>query len=359
MSIFKRIKSITQSKRKLEYIFLFNKCILSFSKSENKKINIKSLFFFQRKNQNIDKIIYFKINRQADYSLSCIQHWVNAVSSDKTELVFVCDNKNLLMNVLRYIKFQNSNIRFIPSLRRQLRYCIKTISTRYWAKATFAHLTPFADANKFQVNNFWAIDADDTMLLMPPECVKDLLVSAENIAKENNIDLFSLDMWKSRTHGQHWSLGVVYIRKAKQIFQHVQNNKNTNWMKTYKDVDVNFNLDWFCNYLAYTGKIKISTFYPEGCHFIHWGDFIRHPTAAFISYWDSGFLYSPIMQHVFANSAMGKLQISDECIKIEMSYEARNGLNFLRSEVASIHFMPKEIINLLKITGFESSKYFL
>ena len=301
-------------------------------------------------------VFYLKINRLADYTLPCIQHWVNIIGSD-ANIVFVCDNPTLQHDVLKYIAFPSENYSFIPSLRRLTRPISKWIGTKWWKKATDAHLTTFIHAELNKVNSYWAIDADDTMILQSPEAVKAMLCQVETYAKMKRVDIFSLDMWRSRTKGQHWSLGIVYVNDNKKVLDCARANRSLDWIESFKHLDVAFNFDWFVNYLNNNHFISAKTFYFESYYFIHWGNFLRNCIGSSICYWSEGNIYFPVMRDVFQCEDLGVLPIAD-CVKFSDESTLEDGLHFLVNEVPNTHFFSKEIKHLHGTEDFGANTKF-
>lgn len=295
-------------------------------------------------------VFYLKINRVSDYALPCIQHWVNIIGSD-ANIVFVCDNPILKRDILKYVAFHSENFSFIPSLRRLTQPISKWIGTKFWKKATDAHLTTFIHAELNKVNCYWAIDADDTMILQSPDVVKDMLCQVETYAKKNRVDIFSLDMWRSRTKGKHWSFGVVYVNNNQRILDYARTNASLDWTESFKKLDVAFNLDWYVNYLSNSKRIIAKTFYFDNYYFIHWGNFLRNCIGSSICYWSKGKVCFPVMRYVYQNERLGILPIAD-CVKFSDDSTLEKGLQFLENEVPITHFFPKELKTLYGIEKF-------
>lgn len=316
------------------------------------KIHFLSFFgfkFYSPVNSE-NNIYYLKVNRVSDYSLPCIQNWVNTIKTNGN-IVFICDNKKLRYEIFKIIFFYGLNFDVIPSMRDKTRPISQFIGTKYWKKATDAHLTSFTHAEKLGVNEFWTIDADDTMFLQDPDIVFKQLNNVVQYSNKNNIDVFSLDMWRSRSKGRHWSLGVVYVRNSTKILELLRKNKSLEWVENFSDLDVAFNLDWFFTYLKNTNILRVETFYFENYYFIHWGNFIRNCIGSGIYLWADSRLHLPILEHIFKNSRLGSIPIAD-CICFKDETKQKDGLYFLENEVPITHFFPKEIRELYNLRNF-------
>lgn len=312
-------------------------------------------------NRNVSNVFYFKINRENDYSLMSIQHWINSLNQLDEEYVFyfVCDNRALERKIVRFICFENNNIYFMPSMYKKLKDIAENLYTGYWRNATYAHLTPFYHAKDQGYKHYWAIDGDDTMFCTDPSNVAKILKKAEHIANKQNITVFSLDMWRSRTHGKHWSLGVVYFNDNNDICHFFDENKDKQWITPYREWDVAFNVDWFFNYLKDYKKVKIETFYVPNCYFIHWGDFFRNIIGSSICYWTKKHIIFPILKDVLDNEKLGKLSISSDAIKINVNLILSDGIDFLENEVSLVRTYPPELRKLNFLNNFgNKTKYY-
>lgn len=322
--LFKNIKFNTE-REKVTQLRLFNVPICEFYVKvlSPKKLHfnilpcIKSNRSYSCDNDFQD-VFYLKVNNISNTSIQCIQHWVNIVGWMKADFYFVCDNPLLEQLIYERVHFDNKNIKFIKSVHYPLNRIVRNLSTSFWKKATYAHLTTFYHAQKNKIRNFWNIDADDTMLLVEAPRAAEILKKAKNYADENNLSAFSLDMHTSRTHGIHWSFGITYTRFNIDWMSIFQNVNDSSWMKNYLGLfDTEMNLDWYLTYLRDVKDVKNSTFYVDNFHFMHYGDFMLNPISWHISHWKNGEVYYPILRHVFNNTDLARIPISTRSIKID------------------------------------------
>ena len=307
---------------KIKFIFLFGKQIYP------RKKNYRATAWADP----AQPVMYFKINRMSDYAKPCVQHWVNIAYHMKADYYFICDNTELQYHLLRTVNFPGSDIKFIPSIRKPLKNICKKIATGDWGNATYAHLTPFYHAKDNKHRNFWAIDADDMMICLKHSRVANLLCQAQIMAKKEEISALSLDIWRSRTLGRHWSWGIVYVNDNVDFCKVIEDNLDENWFYPYKNIEAYFNLDWFFTYLKDYKNIKIESFYAENMYLIHWGNFLRSPLSAAVLFWSNEKLTFPIMKYVFHNDSLGTIDIAD-CKKIDIGATQYEGLKFLENEV--------------------------
>ena len=305
-------------------------------------------------------VIYFKINRMSDYAKPCVQHWVNIAHQMRADYYFICDNTQLQYHLLRTVNFPGAEIKFIPSIRRPLKRVCSNLCTGHWINATYAHLTPFYDAKKRGLKNFWAIDADDTMICLNHRRVTQALKSVQRLAESEDISVISLDMWRSRTLGRHWSWGIAFVNDNTDYCSLFEKTESKDWIEAYKELDANFNLDWYFTYLKDTKQLNIKTFYIERSYLIHWGSFLREPTIGTVSFWDSGKVYFPILKYVFCTDHLGVVDIAD-CRRISINATKEEGIEFFtRGKPANKRrrkrvFVPRGSLTQMDASGNKKS----
>lgn len=296
-------------------------------------------------------VMYFKINRMSEYARPCVQHWVNIAYHMRADYYFICDNIQLQYHLLRTTSFPGSDIKFIPSMRKPLYGVCRNIATSYWENATYAHLTPFYHAKNIAIKKYWTIDADDTMLCLKHRKVAEALKLVQSMADSNEFSVISLDMWRSRTLERHWSWGVAYVNDNVNFIDIFEGNPDSAWMKNYQEFDVNFNLDWFFTYLKDHKGISVESFYLEDTYFIHWGSFLRQPVGSAVFFWSNGKLFFPILEHLFCNENLGRINIAD-CRKISCGTTLEESMEFLQNEVPRIKWYPPQLRKLNNVQEF-------
>ena len=289
---------------------------------------IKSFFLLGREiipkykcdNETIDNgtLVYFKVNRDSRYSIECINRWINTVSKDGMQYIFICDNDSLKYQILRQCDLNSYFRGFLKSDRKGLKQVAKYLYTGNWEFATYAHLTPFYHAKSIGKKKYWCIDADDTMFLIDSPSSMQVLKKAENISIERSISAFSLDMWRSKTFGKHWSLGVLFINDNVSFCDIFNGLTSNNWIEELKVQDDSYNLDWFFSYLKAIRNYNIQTFYVENATFIHWSDDLyRNNSSSWVCTWHENKIIYPILRYVYGNEKYGCMNIAD-CIKIDI-----------------------------------------
>lgn len=317
----------------------------------------KTLGDHTKKTSNGAPVIYFKVNRVADYTFSCIQGWLNIINELGYDYYFVCDDNHLRYRILRECYFGDTDIKFIKSYRHRLKGVAKNLGEGSWMNATYAHLTPFYHAKKNGFACHWDIDADDTTILLEPSRAAEVIREAEKLAKENNFSALSLDMWRSKTGGRHWSLGILFISDTTDFCKVFEGVEDLSWGKDIKEHKQVLNLDWFMTHLKKETDIKIETFYVENMWFIHWENLIMNTPFSWISYWKDGKIYYPIIQNLYHREKYGVKDIAD-CYKIDIGVTEEECLSYFENELSLGRFLTDEQRELYGLEGFASNSHF-
>lgn len=288
--------------------------------------------------------IYLKVNADTDYSLLCIQQWLNVAACMNRNVYIVCDDK-ILENKVRRRCFFVKNYQFIRSNKRKLRNIARNLYSGFWENATYAHLTPFLHSNFRGKKTHWNIDGDDTMFLVKPEKIAEMLEIIEKKSLDENIVFNSMDMWFSRTCGHHWTLGVLFVNDYCNIFERFEQTENLEWGNHYLKYTQFLNLDWYITYLKNETDVIVSSFYPDKAWFIHWGSFIMSPLGSGVYYFDRDVLKFPIINEIFKNTDLGTREIVESyCVDLGLTGE--EGPQFLANEVCYEKHNSKQINNM-------------
>lgn len=283
-----------------------------------------------------ETIFYLKINRTDYFSYVCIQHWINIVNELNADFYFVCDKENLKKEVLKKIKFKDSNIKFIKSAKWKLKKITKNIATRPWVNATYAQLTTFLHAEKINAGSFYNIDADDTMFICEPKKAAQILIEAKRYADLNNIKAFSFDMHVTQFRNKHWSFGITYTKTDFNWMKIFNSNKDEKWQDKYKKNHCeHFNLDWFMTHLGDIYNNKIQTFYVENLLFIHWATLLCAHIGYAIQKTVDGYMYYPLFEYFDANKKLSKVKIPDEVVKLNIGLSEQDCLEFGKNNVVN------------------------
>ena len=303
----------------------FEKILLQYDKTS--KIN----FLPQNKRNTKNAPFYLKVHLQnQDFVFLCLQHWINIAEILETEFYIVCDNLELKRMIYKKIIFKDHRISFITSRNKTTKSIVKKLLHKYWYGAGMAHLTTFYHAKKVGYPSFWNIDADDTMILSQAESVAKALKHIEDYAETNNINIFSLDMHRSRTMRKAWTFGITYTKNYECFIQVFE--KGVYDHKALNRLSKMINLDLVITYLKNTNfNAKIETFYIENSHFIHWhksGDFFVN-FFAYICVWHNEKVEFPIYTRILQDEKLGVIDIADDCIKFECGFNENENLKFM------------------------------
>lgn len=313
--------------------------------------------FFSHDVKKDRPFFYLKVNANSLYTINCLQQWIKVVEALQADYIIICDKPELKKRILEKVHFRKRNVKFITSKVSVLKKYIKNITTKNWEKAGYAHLTTFYHAKKHNISHFWNIDADDTFLCAIPEKIVKLLEMAQNKAINNDIALFSFDMWRSRTKGRAWTFGITYVNNTKKVVDKIKNNHDKSWQEKYKDVDNGINIDWFITYLKDNNILNIETFYTENIYFIHYGSeglFLNNMVGCNICYWDNNYVHYPIIENIFKNDKLGKIPIANDCINFDCNYKIEKSIEFMNW--LNLFWLTPQVKQLWNITDDYSEK---
>lgn len=279
------------------------------------------------------KAFYLKINRDEAFAYRNLERWIEVSCLFEVDCYILCDRQKIKDEIIQKDILLGETT-FINSDRNaeNERIAQNITTEEKWLNVALAHMTTFWDADKNGYDYFWNIDADDTFVCLSVERIKELLMSCEAYAEEEQIDCFSLDMWRTVTEGSHWSFGITYVN-ARRKWRNIIERHSTDSDYRNKDDFMRSNIDWFFTYLKEAEKdLKLETFCCENLKFIHYaGDFIDKPVDCGFYHWKDGKLAFPILIHCFGMEEFGKLDVSDDIIQFQMNikdFEARAVLAF-------------------------------
>lgn len=298
-----------------------------------------------------NRVFYLKVNRNDNYTFTNLQHWIDIIEAMNGKFYIICDNEKLKENILNRVCFASPKINFIKSCKnKKLQNIVKNIATGFWKNATYAHLTTFQHAKKHGIINFWNIDADDTAFCIDPVKCVEALSYVEHYACMNNVNLFSLDMWRSSTHGRHWSFGITFVRGNDMVFDVIEKHCSRKWKDKYGEYVVHYNLDWYLNYLKENKYLSVETFYIENCMFFHCGD-TYNVIGSHASFWHEGKIYYPVMSEVYGDKNLGVLDISPDCIKFDIGLQKEYCQNYALKNLTFLSRMPEQLRKLHNISN--------
>lgn len=299
-------------------------------------------------------VFYLKLNRLVDYSIRNMQSWINAILYTDNPMIYVlCDNDVLNSRMKNEIDFKGINYTFLKSIKRPSdKELVEAISVPRWRNAAYAHLTPFIHAKESGYDSFWNIDADDTLFGIEAEKLANSLMQIRKYAEYNEIDLFSLDMWRSRSNGIHWSFGITYTNGKKNWLDIMNSHKDcANGSQYFMNGNKPKNIDEYFTYIKGCEKnVRIETFYIENLMFLHYSeDFVMNPITSGIYMWRNKKVIFPIIKYVYGVDSLGEIDIAEDVIKFDFGIsENEGGWSFAKLAPFSI-----EATNIMEATEYK------
>jgi len=281
-------------------------------------------------------VFYLKMNQSAQYSFLCLQHWINITDVLDADFWIICDKEELAHEILNRIQSQKRKIKFLRSVKKPLRNIVKNVLSRD-CNIAYSHLTTFYHAKQNGIENFWNIDADDTMLLAEPSVAAKMLTEAQNYANKNSVDIFSLDMHRSRTKKQYWTFGITYTKmQMVDYFGILESYQNSDWFYNnfHPRLDA-YVIDILFGFMDNNGQLKAKTFYVENSHFIHFGQELTCIAGHGVYYWKNNSLVLPIISEIYRDKKLGIIPIADDCVKFDLNIKEDDCLKFAKSYVTN------------------------
>lgn len=280
---------------------------------------------------------YLKVYRDDENALRCIQNWLEVISYyDAANVFILCDSIYLKKMILEKCRFPDHvYLEFMRTRKGYLKSVCKNLhsKSRRWRNAAYAHILPFYHSSKQNTKQHWDIDADDTMFLLNPDKTYSIMKSVENIATDNDISAFSLDMWRSRSKAKYWTFGVLFVNDIVDYCSIFNANKDKTWMESYSNSKLErfYNTDWFFTYLKDNKIAKIESFYVKNASFVHWGaNCLSSPIYGGYYRWTEDRLIFPILKYIFKDDELGDLDTYD-CIQVDINLTGNESSEYLRN----------------------------
>lgn len=275
------------------------------------------------------KAMYLKINRTEEFAFRNLSRWIDASYLLNANCYILCDDNNIVKKIHNELLLSGS-CEFIKSEKSLLnKKIVEKTANRNWENAAYAHITTFAHAQANKYDNFWNIDADDTMICLPIDRIVELLQCVELCAENKSIDCFSLDMWRTKWKGQHWSFGVTYTKGRLNWIEKLLEYCDDDEYKNIKNA-MNYNIDCFFSYLKNVSNIKIETFYFENLKFIHYSnDFFKGLISSAFYHWKEGKLSYPIIHECVGLDEMSSYDVYSDIIKLDIGIKEEEAKNVL------------------------------
>lgn len=335
--IFKRI-SIKSKIGKFRRIYLFTVPVIQYEINNKKNFSLPLLHIFVRSKPDLNKpLFYLKFNSSNfGFSLPCLRKWIEVVEAMDGHYYIICDKKPLLDSIRHFMVWDSpysAEAHFIKSDTKTLKKAVKNICTPSWTKAGFAHLTCFTHSLKFGVEEFFNIDADDTMFFENAQNIASSLKQLMSYAQTNDIDVFSLDMHQTRFYGKHFSFGVSFIRHNLKLVDMIKGVNSKAWQKEYESLEPitanQFNLDWYFTYLRDKALINAKSYNIENVYFAHFGFATITALSKLIQICDGKFLHFPFAYEINSKECLKFIALKKEVVCLNTGIKKEESLKHL------------------------------
>ncbi len=303
--------------------------------------------------------IYLKINRMEDFAMKNMNRWTDVSYLLGIDTYILCDNQSIIDRIKKDVLL-SYRCQFISSNKsKEMDFIISRIANLRWANAGYAHLTTFAHAREYGYDWFWNIDADDTQIFLPEERIVQLMKVVEKRTYDEEIDIFSLDMWptiKKCLNNPQWSFGISYTKSREDWFDILR------FHSTDTEYDA-INIDMYFTYLRKKGFIRTESFYVENMKFVHYSHNIHlRPVNSYLYHWKQGKLFNPYMYYFLDTKELGEINIADEVIKIDIGIRddetKETQLHSIQENVNYKPFMPYKYRHNREIARAKADRYF-
>ena len=273
-------------------------------------------------------VYYLKINRKEAYTVKNLSHWLQIVTLDSNaRIMILCDDENVKELVEDLL--HDYPVECMESIKddEEMQSIVQKITDRRWENAAYAHLTTFFHARENRIKEYWNIDADDTSICLNADRCYECLEKAKGYAKDNCIDIFSLDMWCTKTENRHWSFGVTYINNPEKWIEILKRYSKDDYLDTWQPMNIDGRFS-----VIKRSEEGIGTFYFENMNFLHYSnDFIRRPWASGIYKWINGKMISPILKDVYGLE-LGESIIPEDVVKLDIKISDEERQSYMLSD---------------------------
>ncbi|MGZ4474496.1 MAG: hypothetical protein ACXVWW_02205 [Nocardioides sp.] len=230
---------------------------------------------------------YLKINRRTTVTTRCLRFWAQTWAGTGARVFLLCDWD--ADDIAAWVPAELEYEAVVPSSPRMAELLHDKVAPR-WRNAGAAHMTSFEHAAAEGLEEFWGIDADDTLFLHDPAMIRARLAGVEEWAHAHDVDTVSLDFY--RTYENHWSFGVAFTRMSADYVGLVEALDPADMRATIaaapagligrrkagSDVDVPRgidpqleNIDMVFDHLRLSGEAVLESFYLDDTFFMHAG----------------------------------------------------------------------------------------
>ena len=304
-------------------------------------------------------VFYLKINRENEYVVSNLRHWMDALEAgyDEANKIYVlCDNAGLRKKVKASLYHYKTPIHFIESRvdSKELNEIIPAITNHQWENAGYAHATTFLHARENGFSEFWNIDADDTFLCLDSFRLWQALSTAEMYFRERQIAMASFDMNHSRrvwlNGSELWTFGITYTKNDVDWISIMRSHCHDS--EYWEEKPAPPNIDAFFSYLRKTARIELATFYFENVRFIHFfHGFFEYPFTSSFMIFQKGRIEYPILTGCFGMEEHGNIPVAPDDICLDIHITDKEAMAALLENCHQKNLFSKEI-RAFKVTDF-------
>jgi hypothetical protein len=230
--------------------------------------------------------VYVKANRRLPMCTWCLSSWAPVLAGADVYLVCDWDEATIAQWVPPEFEYRE-----VVRTTDRARAAVHRKVAPFWRPAGAAQMTATDHATVNGIEQYWAIDGDDTMFPHEPELVLAKLVEVQAVMHEQDISAASLDMYQ--TYLDHWSFGVACFRADADYFEllaaidphavadHFPNegvrgsrggaNRDGSSRLMRGPVATDINVDWIFTYMRDLGILRAASFYFADMYFFHAG----------------------------------------------------------------------------------------
>lgn len=241
-------------------------------------------------------VFFLKVNRDENYTYRNLEQWIRIVRLFDNPIVYIqCDKEVVLNRIIDKTEMGGMKPIYINTAFKDddLRFIVDSIAEEQFKNPAFAHLTTFKQAHQDKHFEYWNIDADDTLLCANEDVCADLMKKVRRVAIDKKIQLYSLDMWYSKTSGFHWSFGITFVHGREDFLETCLEHCNSFWPNSIQP----HNVDGYFNYLDQIKALRLGTWYADNMRFIHYSDdFFQRLWVSWFNHWHDGVIEYPLLK---------------------------------------------------------------
>lgn len=199
----------------------------------------------------------------------CIKFWLEIFNDrQKYQISFLSDN----IELLNWIKSLQANVSLHTTPQESRKFFESRVSEPHWQNIAAAHIASYQIAASSKSSYYWAIDADDIMILGSEKEISQKLVQVEHYVITNKMDGMSADVYYTLLK-KHWSFGVAFLKNDLDNIVHLLLNTKI------EDVQIRLrnrgldpstiSIDQYFDYYRDQNTLKLGAYALDGMYFVH------------------------------------------------------------------------------------------